>query len=50
MLLTLPTVLSAEAEAAIVANRDGIETVFIFGGVNAVSAAVEDAVRAALLM
>lgn len=50
MLLTRPDVLSAEVEAVIVANREGIETVFIFGGTNAVSTDVEDALRAALMM
>ncbi len=45
LLLTRPTVLSAEAEARLVDNADDIDRVHIFGGTGAVSLEAEDAVR-----
>lgn len=46
MLLTDPTTLSSEVEAYLSDNADSIETIVIFGGTNAVSPAVEDAIVA----
>jgi putative cell wall-binding protein len=45
LLLTTPGSLSPEAEALLLANRDSVNTVHILGGTQAVSSAVEDAVR-----
>lgn len=47
LLLTTPQALSPEAHAVLHANRESINTVHIFGGPVAVTAAVEDAVKQA---
>ncbi len=47
MLLTTPTVLNAQTQAALAANADEIDTVTFFGGPNAVSDAVRTAALAA---
>jgi putative cell wall-binding protein len=50
VLLTPPTALDAYAEAALEANKADIDSVRFFGGVNALSTAVENAVKAILGM
>lgn len=46
LLLTSPTVLSPEVGAALAQQKGHIHTLYIFGGVKAVTVAVENAVRA----
>lgn len=46
MLLTDPTTLSDEVETYLTDNADSLDTIVIFGGTNAVSPAVEDAIVA----
>jgi hypothetical protein len=47
LLLTRPDVLAGEARTKLYTNRNDIDTLFIFGDTNAVSAAVEAAAKAA---
>jgi putative cell wall-binding protein len=47
MVLTLPTSLRAETQAALTANADAIDTVTFFGGTGAVSTAVRNAALSA---